>query len=211
MAERQLQAAVLLVLSAELSDHLGGELPASEAFEAVQRNLHDRITTAEYRLASSRPELEAVVFATLCHYRCDAPVDLARGFRSNMREQVAQLQAGVARVRSWAESRYADVVRELVIELRMFTGTNSLLLLFALIGVVRQGAPRTVHTLAALLLAATLVGSYCYLAGQNWLMTLVSKGSLHGLALPAHQRRCQAAHHQRRHGRLGARRAPRRQ
>jgi hypothetical protein len=173
LAERQAHSAVLSVLKREMSTRFGRNLPTPQIADALQRDLRDRVAVIEDRLYSGRPELEALVFSYLCHFQCGSPVDLAKHLRAGLHQKIAKLEAGVARVRVWAESRYSSVASELVLELRVFTATNSLLLLIALLGAVRTRPHRTILALSGLLLVATTLGAYCYLANQNWLMTLV--------------------------------------
>ena len=93
--------------------------------------------------------------------------------RSGLHSRIHELRQGVARVEAWARSRYADLVRQLVRELRIFTGVNASLFLLVLLAVWKAPSSRAIQTIATLLLAATFVSAYFYLAEQNWLLTFV--------------------------------------
>jgi hypothetical protein len=126
----------------------------------------------------------AAWLAQLCHYECGNQADIAEQLRASVRTRIGFLAEKLARVERWAVSRYAGLVRELVAELRIFTGLNSALFLLAFLGMrieahgstrARERAAQSsrVRVVAGLLLLATALAAYLYVAQQNWLLTFV--------------------------------------
>lgn len=173
VAERELRSAVVVLLKREMSDRFGGELTALGAAQALQRDLRDRVGAAEKLVADPLLDVLALALSDLCHYECGGPAELTSNLRTQLRGRIAKLESAIARIRAWAESRFTDFIRELVTELRVFTGTNFLLPLLAFLAAIRTPSNRNAQVFAALLLSSTLLASYCYLANQNWLMNLV--------------------------------------
>jgi hypothetical protein len=79
-----------------------------------------------------------------------------------------------SRLTEFVHMKYARVVEELTLDLRIFTAINALACLLLL--VLSFARPRAIDHLllpGVLLMGAVVVSSYCYLFEQNWFYTVV--------------------------------------
>lgn len=99
-----------------------------------------------------------------CRRRTTERMALRLGTLQQMQAQLTQL----------IRTQYLDTARQLLRELRIFSGANALA--FALLGLaalLRTGARLQLLPAAATLLLATTAASIAYVFGQDWLTTIV--------------------------------------
>jgi hypothetical protein len=143
-------------------------------FEGAAENLRTRAARARRFLQSQGPDLVAAWLSQLCRHDCPDETEMASLVRDIVRERLRTLEIGLDRLHQWAQGRYDQLVGEILYDLRIFAGTNTLMFLLAFIGAYFAKAPPPVLTIvSAALVAAAVAGTVLYLFAQNWLQTLI--------------------------------------
>jgi hypothetical protein len=171
--ERQVNAAAIALMKEELAKRFGPELRDDEVVSRVEQRVGRHIAALREKLDSPLIVLAGVVLAQLCHYDCSPSKVIAESLRTGIRSEIHRFEGAALRVRSWAMSRYSALITEFVHELRIFTGSNALLFLLALLGLTRAPTHRGVQTVSVLIVVATLTAAWFYVMHQNWLLTFV--------------------------------------
>lgn len=163
-----------------LPDEAGG------AFAAAREMVSRRIDIAEAALGSDLPDLIAGRIAKLCvcslppgeretlDERFEAAKANARGFvMAAMRGRIERERVGLSTLEDLIAGHYVATVDRLILDLRIFFGSN--LALFAAVGfagVLSSAAPALVVP-AALLATSTIAAAAMYLFEQNWFYTIL--------------------------------------
>jgi hypothetical protein len=124
------------------------------------------------------PFVDAVV-DSLCDIDCEETkkADLSNRLRdvgeAFAEERIAEFGAISTQLKRFIRGKYLDLVRALMLEIRIFTGINAAL--FALILALflsRWREPRIVFLPASLLLIATVTCAALYVFNQNWFFSI---------------------------------------
>jgi hypothetical protein len=127
--------------------------------KALEANLDDKITAIVDRMQDPGCTCRALM------------TQMLHGMASS---HISTLERAEPQLRRIIEGRYAEIVTDLLRDLRIFAGTNLLafLLLFAL-SIARADRIRQLLLPGLLLGATALAASAFYLFGQNWFFTLL--------------------------------------
>jgi hypothetical protein len=150
-----------------------GALSKAAATELYGRN-SGRIKDLKNSLRSKLDQRIASALAEIRNVDCECRTRIAALLHAGMLGSLASLEAENQRLTEFIQGRYLRVVAELRRDLRIFSATNAVACLLLL--VVSFARPRAINHLAfpgALLAAAVIVSSYCYVFQQNWLLSVI--------------------------------------
>jgi len=143
-------------------------------FEGAADSLRTKAARASRFLQSQGPDLIAVWLLQFCRYDCSDETEMASLVRDIVRERIRSLEVGLDRLQQWAQGRYDELVGEILHDLRIFAGTNTLMFFLAFIGAFSaRASPRVLTIVSAALIAGAVVGTLLYVFAQNWLQTLI--------------------------------------
>lgn len=153
-------------------------LGAISRFEEARGQLRAQVARAQEYLQSEEPDIIGLWLASLCKHDCGdraaKAAAIARTVREGERSAIGRLEATFEKLKGWAQGRYDGLIGELVRDLRIFTGTNAVLLLLAFVAARSTEAPRGVlTTISALLIGASALGVWGYVFAQNWVQTII--------------------------------------
>lgn len=138
-----------------------------------ERN-QEKIDQYKNNLSTGLHNKIAEITAEMRNLDCECRDKFAKTLESNFRLNIAALDTLNLKLENFMRSQYMSVSAELRKEIRIFTGTNTLVFLL-LIG-VSLFKPRAISHLflpAILLVISTLTCSYFYISEQNWLLTII--------------------------------------
>jgi hypothetical protein len=174
----QLEQALKGVISQQVSKQVGRAVDAfDERFVAEQAGrLHGRLgAQAEIIRERLRREIPTRVSEQVARMQdpdCEC--------RRVLRERLASVERQMQRLPQFIQQRYAETVRGMLRELRLFAGINAaafaLVALAGALGLRREAAPdvrRWLGMAAGLLTVSTLAAASLYVFNQNWLETLL--------------------------------------
>jgi hypothetical protein len=128
------------------------------------------IAAARKALSDGLPARVAAIAAEMGIPECECRKRHTEGLAL----RIGSLQQMQAQLTQLIRTQYLDTARQLLRELRIFSGANALA--FALLGLaalLRTGARLQLLPAAATLLLATTAASIAYVFGQDWLTTIV--------------------------------------
>lgn len=175
-------------VEAEAREVLGeaSALPGVGVARALGEAYGREIDQIRRSLDEGLPERIAAEVARMQDLDCECRELLTGVVRDALESGIARRATAMDRLTAIIRGAYVDVVRELLLDLRIFTGTNAAVLLVLLVvSFVRERAMAHLVLPSVLLLVALLVSSWFYLFEQNWFFTIVS-GDYAGLAYTAY-------------------------
>jgi len=120
------------------------------------------------------PQRVANVVADMLKADCECRKRLVRSAVAGAQEHISSLSLVRGQLLGFIEASYPDVAKNLMRELRIFTGSNAVV--FVLLGVaalMRRKATVQLLVPATILVFAVLISAYLYLFNQNWLHTIL--------------------------------------
>lgn len=145
----------------KVSRHLSTQNEAE--ISEIRKSLNDRL-----------PEKIASLIGEMQDLRCDCRKKLAESIRKSFQLRISALEDAQPQLKALVQNKYVAVVNSLLLDLRIFSGINSLVFLFLLaVSLMKPVAMAQLFLPGALLLVATLVSAYFYLFNQNWFYTIV--------------------------------------
>lgn len=140
-------------------------------YDGLTSAVRAKIAQTQDLANSNYPEMLASVLAPLCRHQCSEPT-FASVVRVSLDRTSTAWGVALERTEQWARGYYGELVEKVLSDLQVFLGTNCVLLVLA--GVCLQGnVGRTRIVLGIILIATTLLGAYCYLFLQDWVLTLL--------------------------------------
>ncbi len=99
-------------------------------------------------------------------------------FASNIQQafdwHIASLSQAQSNLVTLIQGKYAEVVEKLLLDLRVFSGTNAIMfVLLVIASFLKERAVAQLFLPGSLLFAATLFSTYFYLFEQNWFFTII--------------------------------------
>ncbi|MET1076721.1 MAG: hypothetical protein ABWY06_01735 [Pseudomonas sp.] len=177
--QEQLLSAVNQRITGLQSPHL--TLAAGVLAERFQ----GEVASLEQDLRDGLPAKVASVVAQMQDLSCECRQHLSNQLSQAAEQRIGSLQGAQARLHGLIQGQYAQVLSQLLRDLRIFSGTN-LAVFLCLLGISllkpRSTAPLLLP--AGLLLLSTVLCSYAYLFQQDWFFTLIF-GSYLGYAYAA--------------------------
>jgi hypothetical protein len=160
-------------VTAEIGEGLSAsDIPAE--LSALSERLAARADSMHNLLRTGFSQRLAGALSSICVYDCNSTDDLDSMITTAFDEEAGSLGRAAITAASFARNRYAETVRALVRDIRIFSGVNTVLFALVFVASIRATAtPRQVRWVLWLLLAATLVTAICYVFVQDWFHTLL--------------------------------------
>jgi hypothetical protein len=135
----------------------------------------DRMEALRATLAASKRNFITLVVEALCVRECRAQEVIKTELLKAYDSIEVKLKPGFDTLRSMAEAKYHAVFDELRRDIAIFLIANLLVLGTALILALAKGqAARHLAPVSILMTVATLLTSYWYVFGQNWVLTMIT-------------------------------------
>jgi len=116
----------------------------------------------------------AAVVAQLSDLSCECRKKLASNIQQAFDWQIASLSQAQSNLVTLIQGKYAEVVEKLLLDLRVFSGTNAIVfVLLVIASFLKERAVAQLFLPGSLLFAATLFSTYFYLFEQNWFFTII--------------------------------------
>lgn len=159
----------------------------AQVFQKLQGHLKKDIAKLRKILFSDLPDriAESVARSCVCRMKNKDREEVRRKHEET-RSRVKSLVVGILKnkinknltlidhAEDMIQGHYLETIEQLMFDLRIFSGTNSLLcILILLIMSVKAGQERPLMLAGGILTAVTLVSSAIYIFGQNWFYTLM--------------------------------------
>jgi hypothetical protein len=134
----------------------------------------NEINEIKDKLKEGLPERIATVVAQMQDLSCECRKKLAGDIRQSFEWRLASLSQAQPQLVALIQGKYAEIVHNLLRDLRIFTGTNAVVfLLLLMVSFLKQRAVAHLFLPGALLLLATLICTWFYLFQQNWFFTII--------------------------------------
>lgn len=133
--------------------------------------LHGRMREV---LEDGMPEKAAALIAEMQNLDCECRKMLSESIRKGFQTRALALEDAGAQIKSLLQSSYVKVVKNLLIDLRIFSGSNAAIYLLLLgITYLKPGGIAHLFLPGILLVLSSLISAWFYLFEQNWFFTLV--------------------------------------
>ena len=138
------------------------------------KNHEVEIEVLKTKLKSKTNEKLATVIAEMRDLSCECREIHAQRIKNNYIYKIASLKAANEKLADFMKTKYMEVVDNLKVDLRIFTGSNAVIFLFLiLLSFLKPKAISHLFLPGVLLFSSTIICSYFYLFEQNWFFTLI--------------------------------------
>jgi hypothetical protein len=166
--ERQAKQYLAERLRAEVSRKYPS-LAGGGALEGVTDHLRARAGEARELLQSGYPDAIGALVSSLCKHDCGHGSRWAALVRDLLQEHVKRLEAGLDRVKEWAQGRFDELIDRILRDVRIFALTNSLMFALAFLAASVERPSRALLVIAGALSIGAAAGTGLYLFAQDWL------------------------------------------
>lgn len=143
------------------------------ARQLVKQN-NAEIQQLKIRLKNRSDEKLADVIALMSNMDCECRKKFAKRLRDGTQNRITSLTAINAQLSDFMKSRYMGIVKKLLRDFRIFSGSNLLVFtLLLLVSLLKVNAIKHLYLPVTLLFISSLVSSYFYLFNQNWFYTIL--------------------------------------
>lgn len=134
----------------------------------------EKLDELKDRLASGLNERIAAEVARMQDLNCECRELLRRGLDAATAAGIDAIEAAEPQLRRLIEGKYVELVSGLMLDLRIFAGTNAVAFLALLIlSMTRQDRIRHLFIPGLLLAGAAAIAALFYLFGQNWFFAVL--------------------------------------
>lgn len=145
-----------------------------KAASFLAKQYQGEIVGLQQKLKEGLPEKVAAVVAQMSDISCECRKKLAGNIRQSFDWHIATLGQAQSNLVTLIQGKYAEVVEKLLLDLRVFSGTNAVVFVFLLIAsFLKERAVAQLFLPGSLLFAATLFSTYFYLFEQNWFFAII--------------------------------------
>lgn len=140
----------------------------------LAKQYQGEIADLQQRLKEGLPKKVAAVVAQMGDLSCECRKKLASDIRQTYDWRIVSLSQAQSNLVTLIQGKYAEVVEKLLLDLRIFSGTNAVVFMLLLIAsLLKERAVAQLFLPGSLLFAATLFSVYFYLFKQNWFFTII--------------------------------------
>lgn len=164
----------------KVDDQFGKVAQSNAARKAVEitgtfsKRLEKRIKTLRNSLDTGAAEFIANVLAAACKLDCERRDEAAKAVTAFYKAAIARHGLALDRLKTIIEGKYDAVMEELRDDLKIFSGSSSAALLFALLlSIFRGNAAAHLLPFSIALSAATITAAIWYIFGQDWVLTII--------------------------------------
>jgi len=141
---------------------------------ALYKKQQEKIDHLKNQLKNKAHDKLAAVIAEMRDLDCECRKKYSKMFKDGYEFQIVSFQTANDKLLGFMKMKYMEVATELKRDIRIFTGSNTLVFLFLLlISFLKPKAVTHLFLPGVLLLTATLVCSFFYIFEQNWLFTII--------------------------------------
>jgi len=140
----------------------------------ISKDLQEQVDDARQSLNSGRDVLISDILAAACKLDCERREAARQAVRGYYKSKMATNSAAIERIQSLVVGKYDEVMGELRKDLSIFSASNALALLFALLLTLFKGrAAKHILPISIALTISTALMIYWYIFGQDWVMTVI--------------------------------------
>lgn len=133
-----------------------------------------KIDALKGQLKNKAHEKLADVIAEMRNLDCECRKIYAERLKQGYESQLSLLESANEKLQDFMKTRYMEVATELKRDVRIFTGSNTLIfLVLLLISLLKPQAINHLFLPGALLFIATMICSFFYVFEQNWLLNII--------------------------------------
>jgi len=161
---------------AEVEEVLGQRtpMPTSPWVQDVTKAIPEELATRQLEPLAALSDFIVAVVSAMCRLDCADRARLEAALDEIYESSLADMKIGVDKLRAMVEGRYHSALAELRRDVVIFLTSNFVVLMLALLlALLRTGAADHVLPLAMILTISTALGSYWYVFGQNWILTII--------------------------------------
>lgn len=137
-------------------------------------NQEKEIDELKQKLKSKAHEKLAAVIAEMRDLSCECREIHAQRIKEGYIYKISLLESANAKLVDFMKTKYMEVVDNLKSDLRIFTGSNTIIFLFLIfLSFLNPKAISLLFLPGTLLFISTIICSYFYLFEQNWFFTLI--------------------------------------
>ena len=147
---------------------------ATEFAGIISERLEREIQILRDSLDAGVAEFIADILAAACKLDCERRDEAAKAVTAFYGSTIARHGLALDRMRNLIEGEYDAIMEELRDDLKIFSGSSFVALLFAfLLSIFRRHAAAHLLPFSIALSAATLIAVIWYVFGQDWVMTMI--------------------------------------
>lgn len=140
----------------------------------ILKNQKKQIEHLKQQLKSRAHDKLAAVIAEMRDLSCECRKKHAKRIKEGYEYKIALLESANGKLVDFMKTKYMDVVNNLKTDLRIFTGSNTVIFLtLLLLSFLNPKAISLLFLPGTLLFISTVICSYFYLFEQNWFFTLI--------------------------------------
>jgi len=133
-----------------------------------------KIDSVKQNLKNKTHEKLADIIAEMRNLDCECRNKHAALIKKQYQLNLTSLQAVNDKLKDFMRTRYMEVVTELKRDVRIFTGSNTLIfLLLLIVSFLKPKAITHLFLPGILLVTSTVLCSYFYVFEQNWILTII--------------------------------------
>lgn len=141
---------------------------------ALYKNQQEKINYFKEQLKNKTQDKLTAVIAEMRDLDCECRKKYSKMFKDGYEFQMVSLQTANDKLLGFMKTKYMEVATELKHDIRIFTGSNTLVFLsLLLISFLKPKAVTHLFLPGILLVTATIVCSFFYIFEQNWLFTII--------------------------------------
>lgn len=178
--DRRTRDFAIAKVKVKVDDRIGTAVRSKAADKAsalagvFSKRLEERIQKLRADLDAGVPEFIADILAEACKLDCERRAKAAKAIRSFYKSTIAAYGITLKNMRTFIETQYDRVMEKLRADLKIFSGSSFIALLFALLlSVFRGKAAAHLLPFSIALTVATVIAVYWYVFGQDWVMTMI--------------------------------------
>lgn len=140
----------------------------------LAKQYQGEIASLQQALKEGLSEKVTAVVAQMGDLSCECRKKLAGNIRQGFDWRITSLSQAQSNLVALIQGKYAEVVEKLLLDLRVFSGTNAVVfMLLVIASFLKERAVAQLFLPGSLLFAATLFSTYFYLFEQNWFFTII--------------------------------------
>lgn len=140
----------------------------------LAKNNEKKINELKEKLKSKAHIKLAAVIAEMRNLDCECRIKHEKAIKKDTELSLLSLQNTNDYLQGFMKTKYMEVVNKLKTDLRIFTGSNTLIfILLLLISFFKPKAVTHLFLPSVLLVLSTLICSYFYIFEQNWFFTII--------------------------------------
>lgn len=150
------------------------ESPLGRLAEKLAEQNKEKLDALRAQIASGLNERIAAEVARLQDLNCECRELLRRGLDIVTAGKMSELESVAPQLLQIIEGNYVEIVSSLMLDVRIFAGTNVIAFLALLaILIIRQDRARQSLIPGVLLAVSTALAAILYIFGQNWFFTIL--------------------------------------